>query len=106
MSNLDLVLVDLSELDDERQSAGEFEVELQSSKKVVAGAEKLQKAWPAVMSQLMSIVQKTDAGTDTKSGVQFESIEFKIGIEAGIKFGITGTGSAGVTVTFKRRSQT
>ena len=106
MSNLDLVLVDLSELDDKRQPGGEFDVELQSSEKVVAGAEKLQKAWPAVMSQLMSIVQQTDAGTDTTTGVRFESIEFNIGIEAGIKFGITGTGSAGVTVTFKRRGQT
>lgn len=101
MSQLDVVLFDFSS---DEQEEGEFGVKLRSSNKIIEGVEKLKSVWPTVMKGLISIAESTKEKSGSDSSIQFESIEFNIGIETGFRIGLTGTANAGVTVTFTRRS--
>ena len=96
MSKIDLVLVDLGEAEDDTgigMTATKHKAESQLSK--------LEEAWPRIIAKLRDIVEKEGNAT-TAGGFYADTIEFAVGIEGGVRFGLSATANASATVTFKR----
>jgi hypothetical protein len=83
---------------------GKFDVEKQSGggDKVVKGIDALAGVWDQVIDKLTDLAVKSDP-KDKSSGYELSSIEFHIGIEAGLNIGLVTKGDASVAITFSKK---
>lgn len=81
-----------------------FAVEKQSGKgsKVINGIDALAGVWDQVIAKLTTLAEKSDP-KDANSGYELSSIEFHIGIEAGLNIGLVTKGDASVAITFAKK---
>lgn len=73
--------------------------------KVIDRIEALEGIWDRVIEKLTGLVEKSDIGA-ALSKYELNSIEFNVGIEAGLDVGLVTKGEASVSVTFTRKSAT
>lgn len=71
-------------------------------KKIEASIDNLAGVWDTVVDKLTLIAAKTNAAT-TASKFELDSIEFNIGIEAGLSVGLVTKGNASVSISFKKK---
>lgn len=80
-----------------------FEVNQQSkSSKVISKIEVLEGIWDKAVEKLTHLAEKSQA-VASASKFELNSIEFHIGIEAGVEIGLVTKGEASVTLTFERK---
>ncbi|MDJ0822278.1 MAG: hypothetical protein QNJ09_10790 [Paracoccaceae bacterium] len=105
MTNFQVVILDQSRKDEETQ--GDFYViqHGKGSQRVVAAVDALQGVWPIVVDKLTEIASKTSSLAENSS-FQMSSIEFNIGVEAGLSVGLVTKGEASVSVVFERKDDT
>ena len=70
--------------------------------KAVAKIDELAEIWDVAVEKLTAIAAKTKEAAD-KSPYELDSIEFNIGIEAGLSMGLVTKGNASVSVAFKKK---
>ena len=70
--------------------------------KVIARIEALEGIWDKVVAKLTGLAEKSET-TAALSKFELDSIEFNIGIEAGLSVGLVTKGEASVSLTFKRK---
>lgn len=92
-----------SELEPKEESSP-FEVRPNSrgGDKAVAKIDELAEIWDVVVEKLTTIAAKTKNAVE-KSPYELETIEFNIGIEAGLEVGLVTKGNASVSVSFKKK---
>ncbi len=71
--------------------------------KVIERIDDLEGIWDKVIEKLTGLAEKTDIGAAV-SKYELSSIEFNVGIEAGLDVGLVTKGEASVSVTFTRKS--
>lgn len=90
--------------DNQTDGSNQFEVRQNSlgSDQVVAKIDELTEIWDVVVNKLSKIATKTKVATE-KSPYELDTIEFNIGIEAGLSIGLVTKGDASVSVSFKKK---
>ncbi|WP_368185873.1 hypothetical protein [Aestuariibius sp. HNIBRBA575] len=73
-----------------------------SSERVIAGIEALSGVWDEVVEKLTHIADRTKSASEN-SDFEMKSVEFNIGIEAGLSIGLVTKGEASVSVVFEKK---
>lgn len=73
-----------------------------STARVTKKIDELGEIWDEVMKKLGALAEKSEIN-ESGSSFQLESIEFNIGIEAGLNVGLVTKGNAAVSISFKRK---
>jgi hypothetical protein len=83
-----------------------FAVEQQSrtGEKIAKGIDDLAAIWDDVVKKLTDIAEKSGL-TAAASKFELSSIEFHVGIEAGLAVGLVTKGDASISVTFTRKDK-
>lgn len=98
MNKLDVIILTSDEIAAIDETGTGMSAELQAKQ---SNIDKLERAWPEVMNRLRKILER-DANVVSDSGFKVDTVEFSIGIEAGVSIGFTSTMNASATITFKR----
>ncbi|WNB86615.1 hypothetical protein [Cellulomonas sp. ATA003] len=72
--------------------------------RVVAGIEELQDVWDTVIGKLTGLAAQSRAAAED-SPFELSTIEFNLGIEAGLSIGFVTRGEASVMVAFTRKPE-
>lgn len=72
------------------------------SARVIDSITELESVWDTVIERLTALADKSNAAAD-RSPFELSSIEFNIGIEAGLSIGLVTKGNASVSVAFTRK---
>lgn len=89
-------LVDESERFAVRQHSG-------AAEKIIQKIDDLEGVWDQVIDKLTEIAAKSEVAAEA-SNYELSTIEFNIGIEAGLSVGLVTKGDASVSVIFSRKS--
>ena len=105
LSDFQIVIVPPQGETEEKQGSGAFESRRHSrgSGKVIEKIDDLADIWDQVIAKLADLAAKTQAAA-MASQYELSSIEFNVGIEAGLSVGLVTKGDASVSVTFTKRS--
>lgn len=87
-----------------KDDADRFEVRPHGrrSGKVIASIDDLASIWDQVIEKLSAIADKSDIAASAGQ-YDLNSIEFSIGIEAGLSVGLVTKGQASVSITFTKK---
>lgn len=110
MNNFQIVIIDHSTGKQvNKDKKGEKFATQQHSRtgdKLVNSIKDLNDVWEDVVGSLTALATKTqEVGARATSKFELNSIEFNIGIEAGISVGLVTKGDASVSLTFSRKSE-
>ncbi|WP_298461127.1 hypothetical protein [uncultured Cellulomonas sp.] len=75
-----------------------------SGDRVVAGIDQLGDVWDTVIGKLTGLAAQSRAAAEG-SDFELSTIEFNLGIEAGLNIGFVTRGEASVSVTFARKPE-
>lgn len=97
MTKIDYLILDLS--DSAPDGGASPPIAPATSGERAMGA--LEAAWPQVIRRLGDLVSAADGAEADAYGVH--EVAFELGIEAGVRFGLTASANAAIRVTFRRR---
>lgn len=98
MSDLKVIIATQNDENSETSS----EVFRGGTGRVTEKIDELGEIWDEVMKKLGALAEKSEI-TESDSPFQLDSIEFNIGIEAGLSIGLVTKGNAAVSISFKRK---
>lgn len=87
---------------DEAESKFDVRQNSRAGKKTVAKIDELANIWDVVVDKLTTIAAKTRDVVE-KSPYELDTIEFNIGIEAGLEIGLVTKGNASVSIAFRKK---
>ncbi len=106
MSNFQVSIIDHSNSTQDKENK-KFATRKHSrtGDKIANSIEELGGVWDQVIEKLTTLATKTQEASAI-SKFELNSIEFNVGVEAGISVGLVTKGDASVSVTFSRKSDT
>lgn len=103
MTEFQVTIVGSQDLvDEEGDHAFETSQHSRDGGKIVNSIERLAGVWDQVVAKLSALVVQTNVA-QAATGYELSSIEFSIGIEAGLNIGLVTKGDASVAITFSRK---